>query len=76
MKDLESAINAEFGSVAELVHLHALAAPNRPALSESNSSRRLTYGELDALMDRIAASLQRDGVKAGESIAIDRKSVV
>ena len=67
MKDLESAINAEFGSVAELVHLHALAAPNRTALSESNSSRTLTYGELDALMDRIAASLQRDGVKIGRA---------
>ena len=76
MKDLQSAINAEFGSVAELVHLHALAAPNRPALSESNSSRTLTYGELDALMDRIAASLQRDDMNAGESIAICAASSV
>ena len=76
MKDLQSAINAEFGSVAELVHLHALASPHRPALSESNSSRTLTYGELDALMDRIAASLQRDGVNAGESIAICAASSV
>ncbi len=76
MKDLQSAINAEFGSVAELVHLHALAAPNRPALSASNSTRTLTYGELDALMNRIATSLQRDGVKAGESIAICASSSV
>ena len=76
MNDFQSAIDAEFGSVAELVHLHALAAPNRPALSESNSTRSLTYGELDALMDRIAASLQRDGVKAGETIAICASSSV
>ena len=76
MNDFQSAINAEFGSVAELVHLHALAAPNRLALSESNSARTLTHGELDALMDRIAASLQRDGVKAGESIAICASSSV
>ena len=76
MNDLQSAMNAEFGSVAELVHLHALAAPNRLALSESNSTRTLAYGELDALMDRIAASLQRAGVKAGESIAICASSSV
>ncbi|RZI97197.1 MAG: 4-coumarate--CoA ligase, partial [Variovorax sp.] len=30
----------------------------------------LTYAELDALMDRIAASLQRDGLKPGDAIAI------
>ena len=76
MNDFQSAINAEFGSVAELVHLHALSAPNRLALSETSSSRALTYGALDALMDRITASLQRDGVKAGESIAICASSSV
>lgn len=76
MNDFRSAIDAEFGSVAELVHLHAIAAPNCPALSESNSACTLTYGELDTLMDRIATSLQRDGVKAGESIAICATSSV
>ena len=76
MNDFQLAISAEFGSVAELVHLHALVAPDRLALSESNSGRTLTYGELDTLMDRIAASLQRDGVKAGESIAICASSSV
>ena len=76
MNDFQSAINAEFGSVAELVHLHALAAPNRPALSESNSARTLSFGELDALMNRIAATLQRDGVNAGEAIAICASSSV
>lgn len=30
----------------------------------------MTFAELDALMDRIACSLQREGLKAGESIAI------
>ena len=76
MNDFQSAINAEFGNVADLVHLHALAAPNLPALSESNSTLSLTYGELDGLMDRIAASLQRDGVQVGESIAICASSSV
>ena len=32
--------------------------------------RQLDYAELDRLMDRIAASLQRDGIQAGARIAI------
>ena len=31
---------------------------------------RIDYGALDALMDRVAAALQRDGVRPGDSIAI------
>ena len=34
--------------------------PERPALADA--TRTLSYGALDALMDRIAASLQRDGL--------------
>lgn len=32
--------------------------------------RQLSYGDLDQIMDRIAAALQREGVKPGESVAI------
>jgi len=57
-----------FRSIAALVREHARAVPRHPALVDSAST--LDYGSLDALMDRVAASLQRDGVAAGESIAI------
>ena len=57
-----------FRSIAELIREHARAAPRHPALVDSSST--LDYGSLDALMDRVAASLQRDGVAAGDSIAI------
>ena len=57
-----------FRPIAELIGEHARAAPRHPALVDSSSM--LDYASLDALMDRIAASLQRDGVAAGDSIAI------
>ncbi len=57
-----------FRTVPDLVREHALARPDHPALVQGE--RVITYGELDALMDRVAASLQRDGVKRGEAIAM------
>ena len=57
-----------FRPIAELVREHARAAPRQPALIDS--TRTLDYGTLDALMDRIAAALQRDGVAPGDAIAI------
>ncbi len=68
MNDFERAIERDFGVIAELVHLHAQQSPDRPALADAQ--RSLNYGVLDALMDRIAASLQRDGLQAGDAIAI------
>ncbi|WP_083944186.1 MULTISPECIES: class I adenylate-forming enzyme family protein [unclassified Variovorax] len=58
----------EFGVIADLIHLHAQEAPSRTALADSQST--LDYGALDALMDRVAASLQRDGFRVGDAIAI------
>jgi acyl-CoA synthetase (AMP-forming)/AMP-acid ligase II len=57
-----------FRTVPDLVREHAVARPRHPALVQGD--RVITYGELDALMDRVAASLQRDGVKQGDTIAI------
>lgn len=59
---------AEFGVIADLIRLHATSAPKRRALVEGQ--RQLDYGALDILMDRIAAALQRDGLQAGDAIAI------
>lgn len=60
--------DAEFGVITELIHQHALAAPQRRALADPQAT--LSYGELDALMDRVAASLQRDGLQPGDAIGI------
>ena len=74
MSDFETAINRDFGAIADLVRLHAQQSPARPALADA--TRELSYGALDALMDRIAASLQRDGLNAGDAIAICAASSV
>ena len=57
-----------FMPLPEMIRAHAAAAPEKIALIQDD--RRLTYYELDRAMDRVAASLQRDGVKPGESVAI------
>jgi len=63
-----AATDLPFRPIADLIREHAQAAPRHPALVDSTSA--LDYGALDASMDRVAASLQRDGVMPGESIAI------
>jgi len=65
MNDL---LQQDFGLITDLIRAHAKAAPTALALVEGQ--RTLSYGALDALMDRVAATLQRDGVRPGESIAI------
>lgn len=68
MTDFQAAMDRDFGVIAELIRLHAHESPERPALIDG--TRALSYGALDALMDRIAAGLQRDGLRAGDAIAI------
>ncbi|MBP6852608.1 MAG: acyl--CoA ligase [Rhodoferax sp.] len=61
-------IDRDFGIIADLVHAHALEAPQRQALIDGAHS--LTYGELDAQVDNVAWALQRDGLRPGDAIAI------
>jgi len=57
-----------FGTLPGLIRVHARDRPRHLALVEKG--RTLDYGALDALMDRIAAALQRDGLRAGDALAI------
>ena len=70
----EALLQQDFGLIAELVRAHAQERPYAPALIHDD--RTLNFGELDVLMDRVAASLQRDGVACGESIAICAPSCI
>jgi acyl-CoA synthetase (AMP-forming)/AMP-acid ligase II len=65
---LDEILQREFFPYPELIRCHARARPQHPALVQDG--RRLDYAALDALMDRIAASLQRDGIQPCEAIAI------
>lgn len=57
-----------FCALPDLIREHAHLRPDHPALRDERTA--LSYAELDALMDRIAAALQRDGVQPGQAIAI------
>ena len=57
-----------FMPLPERLRVLALAQP--AALAVQDPDRALTYAELDALMDRVAAALQRDGVQPGQAIAV------
>jgi long-chain acyl-CoA synthetase len=57
-----------FRPIAELIREHAAARPAHTALVQG--SRRMSWGDFDALADRVAAALQRDGVAPTESIAL------
>ncbi|RZI44442.1 4-coumarate--CoA ligase [Herbaspirillum sp. HC18] len=66
--NIESILEENFNTIPHLIHLHALARPAHPALVQDGET--MDYAQLDALMDRVAASLQRDGIKPGESVAV------
>jgi acyl-CoA synthetase (AMP-forming)/AMP-acid ligase II len=57
-----------FATIPGLIRAFAGEQPAHPALVHND--KQLTYAELDALMDRIAATLQRDGVKRGDAVAV------
>lgn len=50
--------------------LRMLASAQSAAPAVQDPERTLTYAGLDALMDRVAAALQRDGVQPGQAIAV------
>ncbi|HSV51336.1 MAG TPA: class I adenylate-forming enzyme family protein [Burkholderiaceae bacterium] len=64
----------EFGTISDLIRVHAQEQPTHCALAEGANS--VDYATLDALMDRTAAALQRDGLKPGDAIAICAQSSI
>ena len=57
-----------FATLPDLIRAHALERPERIAVADDAGT--LTYAALDAMMDRVAAALQRDGVANGQAVAI------
>ena len=58
----------DFHALPDLIGAHARAQPHAPALIDG--AGQLDYAALDAAIDRVAATLQRDGAKPGDTIAI------
>ena len=63
-------------NLVDLLHVSAERHAARRALTDVRSGRSLSYGQLDALMDRVAAALQRDGLKLGDAVAVCAASSV
>lgn len=57
-----------FRAIADLVREHAVQRPGQTALVQGE--RRVTWAQVNAMADRVAASLQRDGVRPKGSVAI------
>jgi acyl-CoA synthetase (AMP-forming)/AMP-acid ligase II len=66
--DAPAPADPPFRAIADLVREHAAARPHRLALVQGETA--LDWAALDALMDRVAASLQRDGAAPGDAIAV------
>jgi acyl-CoA synthetase (AMP-forming)/AMP-acid ligase II len=63
-----AAMDTAFQTIPDLIRRHAAQRPQQLALASGDE--RLDYAALDALMDRVAAALQRDGLQPGDTIAI------
>ncbi len=61
-------LDQDFGTIPNLIRLHAKLQPELTALALHQ--HRMSYRELDRLMDRIAVALQRDGVRPRDAVAI------
>ncbi|MEP5766667.1 MAG: class I adenylate-forming enzyme family protein [Halieaceae bacterium] len=66
--DPVSYLEQGFGDFAELIAAHASNQPDRIALREGEE--QLTWSETAALVHRIAAQLQADGLKRGQAVSI------
>jgi acyl-CoA synthetase (AMP-forming)/AMP-acid ligase II len=66
--DPQTELEKPFGSYPDLIAHWGKDRPDRVALDDG--SERLTWGEVSALVDRMAAQLQRDGLVKGQAVAI------
>lgn len=65
---IDELLAQDSGSIPALIRLHARQRPAHPAVIAGDD--RLDYAGLDAMLDRVAAALSRDGVGPGGAVAI------
>ncbi len=64
----EAMLASDFATLPELIRAHAAERGQKAALVFGDAW--LSYAQLDRGLDRVAAALQRDGVKRGQAVAI------
>ena len=65
---MSSTFDTRFDTLAQCIRRHAQQMPGQPAIVDG--ADRWDYAGLDAMMDRVAVGLQRDGLGRGDTIAI------
>lgn len=68
MTTAQALLDSDFALLSDLIAAHAAERPDAVALVDDD--QRLSYADVDAMVDRIAAALQRDGLKRGQAVAI------
>jgi acyl-CoA synthetase (AMP-forming)/AMP-acid ligase II len=68
MTDSATLLIAEFSTLPDLVRAHAAERPNDIAVADPEG--RISWRDFDALVNRIAARLEREGVGRGAAVAI------
>ena len=68
MREPDGLLTEDFGTLHQLVEAHAASRPTHPALMHGDVT--LDYGHFNALVHRVAAALQRDGVGKGDVVAV------
>jgi acyl-CoA synthetase (AMP-forming)/AMP-acid ligase II len=69
MTTLADMMTADYGVMGDILRLRTQETPDRPAIV-METGESVTYGQFDALVDRVAAALQRDGLQPGEAVAV------
>ncbi|PVM90102.1 class I adenylate-forming enzyme family protein [Caulobacter endophyticus] len=69
MPTIPSMIAADYGVMGDILRERAAEAPDHPAVI-METGETITYAAFDALADRVAAALQRDGVLPGAAVAV------
>ena len=64
----EAMLAGEFATLSDLIRGHAEERPDKPAMICED--RSIGYAALDAMLDRVAAALQREGLARNEAVAI------
>ncbi|WP_066780057.1 class I adenylate-forming enzyme family protein [Sphingomonas sp. CCH5-D11] len=68
MESIADLLAQPFGTLPDLIRQHASNQPDKIAITDGDAE--LTYRALNALMDRAAAALQRDGTAQGQAVAM------
>jgi acyl-CoA synthetase (AMP-forming)/AMP-acid ligase II len=68
MRTAAEMLATDFATLPDLIRANAAATPGKVAVADGEG--HVSYAELDRLMDRIAAGLQRDGTQQRQAVAM------